>query len=83
LETKTVTLAAGRSETVTFEITMKEEGTFNVEVAGLNGKFIVKESKLPWELYVGIATVLIASALLIHLSIRPHRELIFKTTRKR
>jgi len=59
VDTKTVTLTEGESRTVTFELTEEKAGTFNVEVAGLKGAFIVKEVPPPplWGLYTIIAAV--------------------------
>ena len=64
VDTKTVTLAAGESATVTFELVKEEAGTFDIEVAGLKGTFSVKEMPpppLPWRLYAIIAAVAIAA----------------------
>jgi len=58
---ETVTLAGGESTTVTFELVKEEVGTFDVEVDGQKGVFVVKETtpSPPWELYVTIAIIVI------------------------
>ena len=44
VETKTVTLAVGSSEKVTFTTSQDTTGTYTVDVNGLSGTFKVKEA---------------------------------------
>ena len=46
-ETKERTLAGGASETVVFNTSRNEVGTYSVDVNGLSGSFTVKEAALP------------------------------------
>jgi len=59
--TKDITLAGGETKTVVFEVIKKEVGTFDVEVAGLKGSFIVKEAPPPLEFYVAIVSVVLVA----------------------
>ena len=61
VDTKTVTLACGESIIVTLELGKEEVGAFDVEVSGLKGTFVVKETPPAWELYATITVVVIAT----------------------
>ena len=43
IETKQVTLDAGKSQKVTFTMAQEKAGTYSVEIEGLSGSFVVKE----------------------------------------
>ncbi len=47
-KTREVTLAPQQSQTVTFQVTRDEPGSYSVALNGLNGKFIVVESGLSY-----------------------------------
>jgi hypothetical protein len=67
VDTKRVTLSGGESTAVTFELVMEEAGLYDIEVAGLKGSFVVKETLPPplWGLYATIAAVAIGIATII------------------
>jgi uncharacterized protein YfaP (DUF2135 family) len=76
---KSVTVAAGKSETVTFSITKEEAGTYSVEVDGLKGSFTVAAPLPPtlpvkppinWPVVGGIIAGVIAVGLLIFFLVR-------------
>ena len=64
-EMKNVTLSAGESSIVTFELTRGTVGTYTVEVDGLTGSFTVEEAPPSWELYIAIVLIAIAIGVII------------------
>jgi parallel beta-helix repeat protein len=56
-EMKNITLSAGESSIVTFELARDNAGTYTVEVDGLTGSFMVEEATPPWELYTAIILI--------------------------
>jgi len=78
---KSVTIAAGASETVSFGVTREEAGTYSVEVDGLSSGFAVVEPSAPllpphtkssvnWPLVGGIAGAAVVVGLVIFLLVR-------------
>jgi hypothetical protein len=62
LDTKTVIVAGGESTIVTFELAKEVAGIYDIEVAGLKGKFLVKEiPPPPWRLYATITVAVIVA----------------------
>ena len=68
--TKEVKLAAGASSTVSFTVKKDKAGTYNVDLAGLPGKYTVSEPT-PWTLIVvGVVVVLIIIGVVVWLLLR-------------
>jgi PGF-pre-PGF domain-containing protein len=68
--TKEVKLAAGASSTVSFTVKKDKAGTYNVELAGLPGKYTVSEPT-PWTLMVvGVVVGLIIIGVVVWLLLR-------------
>jgi len=73
---KTVTIAAGDSQEVSFSVTKEDADTYTVTVDGLIGSFTVAPAKLPinWPLIGGIIAGVIVIGLIIFFVIRRRRE---------
>jgi hypothetical protein len=59
MDTKNVTLAAGESRTVSFVTTSETSGRYQVEIAGLNGEFVIAPGGFNWWPIVGIIVAII------------------------
>jgi hypothetical protein len=75
VNSKIVSLRGEESTIVMFELVKEEAGTFNVEISGLKGTFIVKELSLPlwqeyWYLIVSIAIISIAFFLFLMIRVK-------------
>jgi len=74
---KSVTIAAGGSETVTFSVTREEAGSYNVDVDGLRGGFtvvaLVRPPGINWPLIGGIIAALVVVGLLGFFLVRRRR----------
>jgi uncharacterized repeat protein (TIGR01451 family) len=57
VDTKTVTLGAGQSQTVTFALSDMDSGEYEVEVAGLSGAFTVSRTITWWLITVIIVAI--------------------------
>jgi len=73
---KTVTIAAGESQDVSFSVTKEEAATYTVTVDGLSGSFTVAPPAKPpvnWPLIGGIIGGVIVVALLVFFLVRRRR----------
>jgi hypothetical protein len=75
VNSKIVSLRGEESTIVMFKLVKEEAGTFNVEISGLKGTFIVKELSLPlwqeyWYLIVGITIISIAFFLFLRIRVK-------------
>ncbi|RLI79075.1 hypothetical protein DRP04_09500 [Archaeoglobales archaeon] len=62
---KKVSLKEKESTVVMFQVITDNVGTFDVEVNGLKGVFMVKHTQIPWSSYAIITAVAVAAALVI------------------
>jgi hypothetical protein len=71
VETKTVTLAGGATQTVTFTTTKDVAGTYTVNINGLSGTFTVKAVEVPagiaWWVWVIVGVVVVIVVWLVYL----------------
>lgn len=81
-DTKTITLDAGASTTVQFEVIKEETGTYEVEIGELSSEFIVKEASLApiFAVYmiIIVAGVAVGSFLFLRKRRAPSAEKIIK-----